>query len=342
MATGSQVQIQEPEVTFEELAQSARKLRKQLLQIPVHRAEKALKFMTPRVGIRVAETIGTLDGDMQFGPYDEDREDNSDVKITPRTLFTYLGSVVKNFRPNTIVQSIWGPSVLHGEGMKNTELARMVLTMLTRKMGDHLYYELFKAVRNANGTTTHDLFNGFDTIALAEMKSQAADAANGIAARDATITTAIGNLVNINAITKNNAYDELRKLCKAANEHLMDEEELLLFCPKHVVWDYEEDYKTTTGSTAYNREFHKYVIEGFENVTFVPLSNKKDSPVLQLTTKRNMLYGLDQISDKENVEVARFKAFVLQFIATMFFGVQYESVDPTRILFATVDGETAI
>jgi len=342
MATGSQVQIQEPEVTFEELAQSARKLRKQLLQIPVHRAEKALKFMTPRVGIRVAETIGTLDGDMQFGPYDEDREDNSDVKITPRTLFTYLGSVVKNFRPNTIVQSIWGPSVLHGEGMKNTELARMVLTMLTRKMGDHLYYELFKAVRNANGTTTHDLFNGFDTIALAEMKAQDADAANGIAARDATITTAIGNLVNINAITKNNAYDELRKLCKAANEHLMDEEELLLFCPKHVVWDYEEDYKTTTGSTAYNREFHKYVIEGFENVTFVPLSNKKDSPVLQLTTKRNMLYGLDQISDKENVEVARFKAFVLQFIATMFFGVQYESVDPTRILFATVDGETAI
>ena len=342
MATGSQVQIQEPEVTFEELAQSARKLRKQLLQIPVHRAEKALKFMTPRVGIRVAETIGTLDGDMQFGPYDEDREDNSDVKITPRTLFTYLGSVVKNFSPNTIVQSIWGPSVLHGEGMKNTELARMMLTMLTRKMGAHLYYELFKAVRNANGTTTHDLFNGYDTIALAEMKSQAADAANGIAARDATITTALGNLVNINAITKNNAYDELRKLCKAANEHLMDEEELLLFCPKHVVWDYEEDYKTTTGSTAYNREFHKYVIEGFENVTFVPLSNKKDSPVLQLTTKRNMLYGLDQISDKENVEVARFKAFVLQFIATMFFGVQYESIDAERILFATIDGTTAI
>ena len=342
MATGSQVQIQEPEVTFEELAQSARKLRKQLLQIPVHRAEKALKFMTPRVGIRVAETIGTLDGDMQFGPYDEDREDNSDVKITPRTLFTYLGSVVKNFRPNTIVQSIWGPSVLHGEGMKNTELARMVLTMLTRKMGDHLYNELFKAVRNANGTTTHDLFNGFDTIALAEMKAQTADAANGIAARDATITTAIGNLVNIAAITKDNAYDVLRSICRAANEHLMDEEELLLFCPKHVVWDYEEDYKTTTGGTAYNREFHKYVIEGFENVTFVPLSNKKDSPVLQLTTKRNMLYGLDQISDKENVEVARFKAFVLQFIATMFFGVQYESVDPTRILFATIDGETAI
>ena len=55
-----------------------------------------------------------------------------------------------------------------------------------------------------------------------------------------------------------------------------------------------------------------------------------------------MLYGVDQISDKENVEVARFKAFVLQFIATMFFGVQYESIDKERILFATIDGTTAI
>lgn len=77
-------------------------------------------------------------------------------------------------------------------------------------------------------------------------------------------------------------------------------------------------------------------------MTFVPLSCKKNSPFLQLTTKRNMLYGVDQISDKENVEVARFKAFVLQFIATMFFGVQYESIDKERILFATIDGNTAI
>ena len=133
-----------------------------------------------------------------------------------------------------------------------------------------------------------------------------------------------------------------RAICKAANEFLRDEEELLLFCPEHVVWDYEEDYKTTTGGTAYNTQFHKYVIEGFENVTFVPLSCKNGSPFLQLTTKRNMLYGVDQISDKENVEVARFKAFVLQFIATMFFGVQYESIDKERILFATIDGNTAI
>lgn len=342
MADTSKVIIQEPDIKFEELGESARKLRKQLLQIPVNRAEKALKFMTPRVGIRVAETVGTLDGDMQFGPYDEDRVDTDDVKITPRTLLVYLGSVVKDFSPNKIAKSIWGPSVLHGEAMKNTDLARKVLAVLARKLGDHLYKELFTAVRNAEGTKTHDLFNGFDTIAKSEMTAVAANAAQGIEARPAGITEAIGNMKVIEAINNTNAYDVLRSICKAANEHLMDEEELLLFCPKHVVWDYEEDYKTTTGGTAYNQQYHKYVIEGFENVTFVPLSCKKNSPFLQLTTKSNMLYGVDQISDKENVEVARFKAFVLQFIATMFFGVQYESIDPERILFATIDGNAAI
>ena len=62
MADTSKVVIQEPDIKFEELGESARKLRKQLLQIPVNRAEKALKFMTPSVGLRVAETVGTLDG----------------------------------------------------------------------------------------------------------------------------------------------------------------------------------------------------------------------------------------------------------------------------------------
>lgn len=130
MADTSKVVIQEPDIKFEELGESARKLRKQLLQIPVNRAEKALKFMTPRVGLRVAETVGTLDGDMEFGPYDEDRVDTDDVKITPRTLLVYLGSVVKDFSPNKIAKSIWGPSVLHGEAMKNTDLAVRFLLCL--------------------------------------------------------------------------------------------------------------------------------------------------------------------------------------------------------------------
>lgn len=360
------VLINEPSVSFDELAQSARTLRRELLTIPVHAANQTLQFMTPRVGVRVAETVGTLKGNMQFGPYSETRKDNEDVTITPRTLYTYLGSCVKNFRPNDIVRSIWGPSVLHGEAMKQTEIVRKVLAYLSAMLGENLNNEIFSAVRNGDGNTTHDLFDGFDTIfekelaavkalrdaaiaalgetASEEEKTAAADAA--VAAHMKKGKTGVGaefgNLVDIGeAIDSTNAYDAVREICKKADVKLLNKQELLLFCPRHVVWDYEEDYRSTVGSVVYNKQFHQPVIEGFENVRFVPLSNKQGSKVLQLTTKKNMLYGLDKISDMENVEVARFEAFVLQFIATMFFGCQYESIDKENILFA-VNGNSAI
>lgn len=317
------------EQAWKELSESAVKLRQQLLQLPIMSAQKTLKYMTPRVGIRVAETVGTLDGNMQFGPYSATREDNEDVNISARTLNVFLGSVVKNFSPNDIYKSVWGPKYLHGEEMKRTDITLAVLSLLSKKLGENLNNSLWGAVRKDDGDKTKDLFNGWDTIAKKELTA-------------GKLSEEAGNLINISKITNENAYDTLRAICKAANEQLLDEDELLLFCPREVLWAYEEDYKATTGGTAYNQTFKKTTIEGFDNVTFVPLGNKRTSPFIQLTTKKNMLYGVDQISDMENVEVARFKAFVLQFIATMFFGVEYESIAPERILFATVDGSQSI
>lgn len=357
----AKVIINEPTVELQELADSAKKLRRELLLLPVKTANTTLQYMTPRVGVRVAETVGTLKGDMQFGPYSDTREDDDDVTITPRTLLVYLGSVVKNFKPNEIVRSIWGPTVLHGEAMKQTELVRMVLSLLAGRTGENLNDVIFNAVRNAEGSKTKDLFDGFDTIfsneltatkkisedaiaklvstnpeASEEQKKAAADAAIAahIAKGKTGVGTEFGNYYNITeSITSDNAYDVLRTICKKANEKLMDRQQLYLFCPKHVVQDYEEDYRKTVGSVVYNKEFKQPTIEGFDNVRFIPLSNKKGSSVMQLTTKKNMLYGLDAVSDMENIEVARFKAFTLQFIATMFFGVQYESIEPEDILF---------
>lgn len=44
-----------------------------------------------------------------------------------------------------------------------------------------------------------------------------------------------------------------------------------------------------------------------------------------------MLYGYDNMSDVEKVEVERFAPFVLTYVATMFFGVQFESIDKSRL-----------
>ena len=55
-------------ITHEDLAKGAKKLRKELLMMPVHAMAPALLHMSLRTGIRYAETVGQLEGDMQFGP----------------------------------------------------------------------------------------------------------------------------------------------------------------------------------------------------------------------------------------------------------------------------------
>lgn len=97
------------------------------------------------------------------------REDNSEVVINPRTLYTYFGSVVRNFSPNKIYQSMWGSDITKGEALKNTEITRKVLAYLTAQLGKNLNMVLWNAVRNDSGETSKDLFNGFDTITKKEL-----------------------------------------------------------------------------------------------------------------------------------------------------------------------------
>lgn len=318
-----------PKITVEDYQKTAIRYRKDLLMVPSKKLESTLKFMTPRYGIRYAETVGELSGDIQFGPYSETREDNDDVVINPRTLYTYFGSVVKNFSPNKIYQSIFGSDITKGEALKRTDITLAVLTFLGAKLGSNLNKVIWNAVRSDSGSKSKELFNGYDTIAKKEL-----DATN--------ISTEKGNLFTIEAITKDNAVDVLKQFCRAASDELMDNTNVQLFCPRQVFLNYCDDYQASLGHLPYNKEFNKYFIDGFDNVTIVPLSNKKDSPFLQLTTKRNMLVGQNLVGEEENIEVARFKAFVLQFIATCFFGVEYESINKEYILFGAIDGTTPV
>ena len=43
-----------------------------------------------------------------------------------------------------------------------------------------------------------------------------------------------------------------------------------------------------------------------------------------------MLVGFDQMGDVENIMVKEYEPFILSYIATMFVGVQIESIDKRR------------
>lgn len=85
-------------ITVEQLSKSALKFRKEILMMPVmSMRENWLPYVSLRPGIRYAEQVGQMSGSAEIGPYSEDYIDDSDVKIVPRTLYTYFGSLQKKF-----------------------------------------------------------------------------------------------------------------------------------------------------------------------------------------------------------------------------------------------------
>lgn len=311
-----------PTISHVELNKAAQLFRKELLIMAVIGLESTLQHMTLRTGIRYKETVGQLDGPVELMPYTgllTDADDN--ITIIGRDLETYLGQSIKMFDPNTLVSSLYGASVTKGDALKNVPINQAVLTMMISKISEGLNKSIFGAVRNPVGKTTATLFNGFDTIAAAE-----------IAAR--TISVVNNNLYEFtDAITNVSAYDLLKAYYRAASDELKDGATKMMV--SRSIYDaYCDDYSITVGANPYNKEFKKVYLEGTDNqCELVPLIGKKAAPYLQLTTKGNMLVGVNQSGEEEQIEVRRGdNPFLLQFITTMFFGTQFETISPTRLL----------
>lgn len=316
-------------ITPDSLKKSAEKFRKELLTMPAATLMQFINLFTVRTGIRYKETVGELSGDIQIGPYNTTRKDDSDINITGRTLETFLGSVIKDFEPNQVVSSIYGDIRVHGDALKNVNITRAVLTYLMGRISANLYKNLFSAKRNDSGTTTAELFNGFDTIIDTEKTA-------------GNIAAGKGNLFTVEAFTKENTVDQLKQFFWSADENLQMQD-TILFLPPTIYNFYNEDYKTTTGATPYNTEYKKVFLEGSDNrCTLQPLSAKADCKYIQLTTRQNSLIGTGSGVTGETIDVDRFSPFVLTFSTAMFFGCQYESISKERLHVATIDGSTPL
>ena len=296
-------------ITPDELATSARTFRQELIMQPAHVLADTLKHMQLRTGVRYAETVGELSGDIELGPYSESRVDADGVAIKGRTLYTYLGSVVKKFSPNSVAQTIYGSAITKGEALKQAEITKQVLAYLGAKVGQGLDQHIFDAKRDENGTGSADLFNGFDTITAKEI------ADGGI------------------SVDKNNAVDTIVSFCRAADPLLIGRNKSLkLFAPIDIVNAYNDDYKATTGAIPYNNQFNQQYVEGFPNIELVPMYQKAGSEYLHLTTANNMLVGMNLQGDEERLEVEKHHEFLLSFVASLFFGVEFESIAKERML----------
>lgn len=307
----------------EDFQQAAIKYRSELLMLPIIGCQDTLQFMTSRPGIRYKERVGTMTGDAQFAPYNPARSTDYNLNLSYREIETFFGSVVAKFEPNSAISTLLGTGVTKGDGQMTTPTAKHVLSLIAKNLSEHLNDAIWNGVRNANGTTTKDLFNGFDTITQSEITT-------------GEISAAKGNYMKLSEeITSANAVDVAKEILFSLDPRLRSQD-LYIYCSQDFVDKYNEGYLLTHGGIPYNTQYGQQSVEGSNGkLKFVPLYNKANSKFMHVTTKSNMLVGFDQMGDVENVMVKEYEPFILTYIATMFFGVQFESLDKRR--FKTIE-----
>lgn len=300
---------------------AAAKYRKELLTMPVIGLEEILPYVSVRFGIRYKEVVGDLAVNAQIAPYKTNMKSAEDVNLNFRELETFFGGLVQPFDPNQAATLIIGQNAMtKGEGMKNAEIAKQVLVAIAKSITENLNAVLWSAVRNPSGTTTADLFNGWDTITTKEVS-------------DGNIATSKGNYVKLSeAVTAENAVDLLKGAYRQAHAKLRGAK-TIMFVPQDILDAYNDAYSTLHNATPYVQGFEQLYLEGSnKKCEIVALTSKAESKYIHISTKENMLIGCDNMSDTERVEVEKHAPFTLDYVATMFFGVDFESIDARRLM----------
>lgn len=310
--------------TLEDFQKAAVTFRKELLRLPIIGINDTLQYMTARPGVRYSELVGATSADAQFAPYKAGRRSELNLNLNLRDLRTYFGSVNADFEPNAEIQTLLGhkASQAIGDAQASTPQAHEVLANVAKSLSGHLNDSIFSAKRNDGGDSTADLFDGFDTITEQEIG-------------DDNISEENGNYIKLEEkINNSNAVDILKEVLHQMSP-ILRREECFLFCPYEIADAYNEAYLMTHGGIVYNNKYNQVSVEGSNNrLTIVPLASKEGSKYLHISPKRNMLVGFDQMGDVENVRVKEFDPDILTYMAKMFFGVQFESIDKRRLFVA--------
>lgn len=300
--------------------EAAHKYRPELLMLPIIGIKDTLKFMTARPGIRYKESVAAMNGNAQFGPYKPSRSTDFNLNLNFRTLETFMGSVVAKFEPNSAISTVLGQmAASKGDGQMKAPTALHVLRQIALSLSENLNDAIWSAKRNPTGDTSLDLFDGFDTITAAEIKA-------------GNIAAAKGNYMKLtDAITADNACDIAKQILYSLDPRLRAQD-LYMYCSQDFADKYNEAFQASHTGLVYNDKFDQVTVEGSNNrLHIVPMYNKADSKFIHICPKSNMLVGYDQMSDAEDVMVKEYEPFILSYIATMFFGVQFESIDKRKL-----------
>ncbi|HNX87693.1 MAG TPA: hypothetical protein PKH58_01310 [Paludibacteraceae bacterium] len=305
------------------------KYKKDLLTMPVAVLSEILQYMTLRTGLQGKEIGGVLDTDAQLRPYRTAKDASDNTTITPYEWETFLGDVVKEFDPNAILGTLYTEAT--NKKPTEREIARLVALEMAKKVGEALYDNMFTAVRNASGSTTADLFNGFSTQVAAAIVA-------------GTLASGNGNYQDLSseAIDYTNVGDVLKTAWRSCDK-LLKKRAVNLYLPTSILEIYEDWFQAEYGHAPWNTDFSQmYLIGTQKKVRLVPLDNMESQDYMFFTIRENLKVGVDQESDKEDVKIRECdNPKMVQFFMMSYFGVGFDTLDKRFIKVIKFSTEAA-
>lgn len=314
--------------TIDALKKSATQYQKELLIMPVTSAQATLQHMQGMPGLQGNLVLSEIYGNAELAPYKRTNVKDAQFGITARTLEMFLGNCAYNFDPNELWGTIYGSLVTQGEALKGVDINKSILMLCAARLGKSLNMAIWSAKRNPDGSTTKDLFNGFDTITDTEITGN-------------NIQTSNGNyLLLTEAITEANAIDTFQKIYDAASDELQSQP-AKIYVAKDIYNAYNRNYQLLHGALPYNTEYKKTYLEGTDNLwEFCPLASKKGSKYIHIAPQSNMIYGYGAGQmPGETLDLGKYAPWALTLEASMAFGVQFKTLSQEMLLVAQLKGE---
>ena len=331
--------VVDPQTTFtpDALSTAFQKYRTELIVMPMYAMAQALQHMGYRDGIRYKEHVHEMKGNFQMGNFDKYKKGDGAIEIVQRTLETFLGNCIEPIDPISIYKSLWGSDVTKGEALKTVPWVKRVCAYIMAQLGEEMFKVMWTAKHDPTNTTlTSKWFNGFCTIEDDEI------AAGKMAMEE-------GNLYYLpETFTAENAEDLLKDFYwgiaggwNGVNDKLRNQK-LKLFMHVKTKHFYEEAYQHNHGALPYNEQYIKAHLDGVPNVEFVPLTNVPEN-YLCLTPKNNILALWNQRTTDETFLVKESKTshYDVDFLANMFYGEQYLSINKEMLCVARNKGSYA-
>ena len=220
-----------------------------------------------------------------------------------------------------------------GEGLKTVPWVKRICAYIMAQLGENMFNVMWTAKHDPTNTTlTSKWFNGFCTIEDEEIEAGA-------------MAVEEGNLYYLpETFTVENTEDLLKDYYwgvaggwNGANDKLK-KQKLKLFMHVKTKHFYEEAYQHNHGALPYNEQYIKAHLDGVPNVEFVALTNVPEN-YLCLTPKNNILALWNQRTADETFLVKESKTshYDVDFLANMFYGEQYLSINKEMLCVARYD-----